>query len=52
MRNAKIHETVIYTQKLRRNETSERAQMLGLVDKDFNEAIINMCKELKEAIFK
>lgn len=33
-------------------ETSEEAQMLGLADKDFKLAIINMLKKLKETVSK
>lgn len=31
---------------------SEGLQMLDLVNRDFKAAIINMCKELKETMFK
>lgn len=57
--NKKFHEINKDTQNCglrtedKKKEIFKRAQMLGLADQDFNEAIIiNMLKELKEATFK
>lgn len=56
MRYAKIHENVIYKQRIRRQEQTEtafeRAQTLDFADTDFSEAIVNMFNELKETVFK
>ena len=51
MRYAKIHEDVIYKQRIRRQEQMEtafeRVQMLDFADKDFNKAVISYVQRIK-----